>query len=98
MLKLRKHYILPSALTSIPYICEIGIKLNSGFDYDDLMDDMQTQFRIANSRKKANQYIKCTEEKGKVLMDKEKASEDKNKQSEDKDTAPVDLTKSVKVC
>ena len=98
MLKLHKHYILPSALTSIPYICEIGIKLNSGVDYDDLMEDMQTQFRILNSHKKAIEYIKCTEVKGEVLMDKEKASEDKNKQSGNKDSAPVDLTKSVKVC
>ena len=62
------------------------------------MKDIHTQFAIANSHKKAAEYAKCAEVKGKVLMDKEKASEDKSKKLGDKDITDQDiLTKSVKV-
>ena len=98
---LRENFNLPSALISIPFICEIGIKLNSGPDYDDLMKDLQSQFTIAISHKQATEYVQGTEETsikeiGYILMDKEKAPEDKNKRSGDKDTRD-DITEDIKV-
>ena len=78
------------SLISIPYICEIGIKLNSGPEYDNLMKDIHTEFTIANSHKTATEYAESAEVKGKeVLMNKEKASEDKG--------IIPDPTKSIKV-
>ena len=92
---------MPSVLISIPFICKIGIKLNSGLNYDDLMKDLQSQFTTAVSHKKVTEFVKRTEEKGKVSISKgkEKVSKDNNKDLGDKETLSEDqFFEDVKVC
>lgn len=87
-----EHFHLPSILSSIPFICKIGIKLNSGPSYNDLMKDFELQYTKAASYMKATGFLK---DKKEVLKKKEEALEDENKGSEDEDTTLKDLAKSV---
>lgn len=57
----RECFGLPSVLTSIPFICEIGIKLNSNLNYDGLMNDLESQFTKAKSCKKVVKLDKFPE-------------------------------------
>ena len=89
-----EHFHLPSVLSSIPFICKIGIKLNSGPSYDDLMKDFELQYTKAASYMKATEFIRDKKDQNQVLKEKEEASEDE-KGSEDEDTTLKDLAKSV---
>ena len=100
MLNFSKHHHLPSVISSVPFICEVGIKLNSDINYDDLMHDLQSQFTKAVSYMEATKMVKDEKEKSEVRRASVKPK-DESKRSQYQDTALDTLAKSVgdiKVC
>ena len=90
-----EHFHLPSVLSFIPFFCKIGIKLNSGPSYDNLMKDFEVQYTKAASYMKATGFIKEKKDKNQVLMEKVGVPEDENKGLENKDTTFKGFAKPV---